>query len=48
MELQTLIPGLTYSRIDQARQHATEAGKGQVVPKQTIFRKRIDKGKVDH
>ena len=26
-ELQTLIPGLTKWRIDQARQHATQAGK---------------------
>ena len=40
-ELQTLIPGITKWRIDQARQHVTEAG-------QTIFRKRIDQGKVDH
>ena len=40
-ELQTLIPGLTKWRIDQARQHATEAGK-------TIFRKTIDQGSVDH
>ena len=47
-ELQTLIPGITKRRIGQARQHATEAGKGQVVPEQTIFRKRIDQGKVDH
>ena len=41
-ELQTLIPGLTKFRIDQARQHATEAGKGQAVPEQTILQKRID------
>ena len=47
-ELQTLIPGLTKWRIDQARQHATEAGKGQVFPKQTIFQKRIDQGNDDH
>ena len=47
-ELQTLIPGITKRRIGQARQHATEAGKGQVVPEQTISRKRIDQGKVDH
>ena len=47
-ELQTLIPGLTKWRIDQARQYTTEAGKGQAVPEQTIFRKRIDQGKVDH
>ena len=40
-ELQTLIPGLTKWRIEQARQHATEAGK-------TIFRKTIDQGNVDH
>ena len=47
-ELQTLIAGLTKWEIDQARQHATEAGKGQVVLEQTIFRKRIDQGNVDH
>ena len=47
-ELQTLIPGITKRRIGQARQHATETGKGQVAPEQTIFRKRIDQGKVDH
>ena len=47
-ELQTLIPGITKRRIGQARQHATEAGKGQDAPEQTIFRKRIDQGKVDH
>ena len=35
--------------IDQARQRATEAGKGQVVPEQTILRKRrIDQGNVEH
>ena len=48
VELQTLIPGLTKWRIDQARQHATKAGKGQVVPEKTIFRTRIDPAKVDH
>ena len=47
-KLQTLIPGLAKWRIGQARQHDNEAGKGQIVPEQTIFRKRIDQGKVDH
>ena len=47
-ELKTLIPGLAKWRIGQARQHDNEAGKGQIVPEQTIFRKRIDQGKVDH
>ena len=47
-ELQTLIPGLAKWRIGQACQHDNEAGKGQIVPEQTIFRKRIDQGKVDH
>ena len=47
-ELQTLIPGFAKWRIDQACQHDNEAGKGQIVPEQTIFRKRIDQGKVDH
>ena len=45
-ELQTLIPGLTKWTIDQARQHATKARKGLVVPEQTIFRKRVDQGKL--
>ena len=38
----------SFCRRLQARQHDTEAGKGQSVPEQTIFRKRIDQGKVDH
>ena len=40
VELQTLIPGLTKWRIDQARQHTTKAGKGQVVPEKTNTRER--------
>ena len=47
-ELQTLIPGLSKWRIDQARQHATEVGEGQLVPEKPIFRTRIDPMKVDH
>lgn len=47
-ELQRLIPGLTKWRIDQARLHANEAGKGQPVPEKQIFRTRIDPVKVDH
>ncbi|KAL9976835.1 hypothetical protein ACROYT_G014170 [Oculina patagonica] len=47
-ELQTLIPGLTKWRIDQARLHANEVGKGQIVPEKPIFRTRIDPVKVDH
>ena len=47
-ELQTLIPGLSKWRIDQARQHSTEAGEGQLVPGKPIFRTRIDPMKVDH
>ena len=48
VELQRLIPGLSKWRIDQARLHAIEAGKGQAVPEKAIFRTRIDPGKVDH
>ena len=48
VELQNLIPGLSKWRIDQARQHAIEAGKGQLVTEKAIFRERIDPIKVDH
>ena len=48
IELQKLIPGLSKWRIDQARQHATEAGRGQLVHENPIFRTRIDPVKVDH
>ena len=47
-ELQKLIPGLSKWRIDQARQHAIEAGRGQLVHENHIFRTRIDPVKVDH
>ena len=43
-----MIPRLSKWRIDQARQHATEAGKGQPLPKIPSFRTRIDHEKVDH
>lgn len=48
IELQELIPGLSKWRIDQARQHAIEAGRGQLVPENPIFRQKIDPVKVDH
>ena len=48
VELQNRIPGLSKWRIDQARQHAIEAGKGQLVTEKAIFRERIDPIKVDH
>ena len=47
-ELQEMIPGLSKWRIDQARQHATEAGKGQSLPEIPSFRTRIEHEKVDH
>ena len=47
-ELQEMIPGLSKWRIDQARQHATEAGKGQPLPEIPSFRRKIDPEKVDH
>lgn len=43
-----MIPGLSKWRIDQARQHATEAGKGQPLPEIPSFRTRIEHEKVDH
>ena len=47
-ELQEMIPGLSKWRTDQARQHATEAGKGQPLPEILSFRTRIEPEKVDH
>ena len=47
-ELQDMIPGLSKWRIDQARQHATEVGKGQPLPEIPSFRTKIDREKVDH
>lgn len=39
---------LSFWCIDQARQHATEAGKGQPILEIPSFRTRIDREKVDH
>lgn len=47
-ELQEMIHGISKWRIDQARQHATEAGKGQPLPEIPSFRTKIDREKVDH
>ena len=47
-EFQRLIPGLTKWRIDHAHLHSNEVGRGQLVPKEPIFRTRIDPVKVDH
>ena len=47
-ELQQMIPGLSKWRIDQARLHATQTGKGQPVPAQPQFHQRIAQAKVDH
>ncbi|KAL9974162.1 hypothetical protein ACROYT_G011171 [Oculina patagonica] len=47
-ELQDMIPGLSKWRIDQARQHATEVGKGQPLPEIPSFRTKIGHEKVDH
>ena len=43
-----MIPGLSKWRIDQARLHATEVGKGQPPLERLIYRTRIDPVKVDH
>ena len=47
-ELMTLIPSLSKWRIDQARQHASDVGKGQLVPEEPIFRTRISSAQVQH
>ena len=41
-----MIPDLSKGRIDQARNHATETGKGQPILEKPIYRARI--AKVDH
>ena len=38
-ELQEMIPGLSKWRVDQARPHATESGRGQPVPEISRFRR---------
>ena len=48
LELQKMIPGLSKGRIDQARNHATETGKGQPILEKPIYRARIENAKVDH
>ena len=47
-ELQEMISGLSKWRTDQARQHATEAGKGQPIPQIPSLCTRIEHAKVDH
>ena len=47
-ELQEMIPGLSKWCIDQARQHATEAGKGPPLPEIPSFRTRIEHEKVHY
>ena len=48
LKLQKMIPGLSKWRIDQARNHATETGKGQPILEKPIYRARIETAKVDH
>lgn len=43
-----MIPGLSKWRIDQARQHGTEAWKGQPLTEIPSFHTRIGHEKVDH
>ena len=43
-----MIHGLSKRRIDQARNHATETGKGQPILEKPIYRARIENAKVDH
>ena len=43
-----MIRGLSKERIDQARNHATETGKGQPILEKPLYRARIENAKVDH
>ncbi len=47
-ELQSMIPGLSKWRIDQARSHATQAGKCQPISEKPVYRTRVENVKVDH
>lgn len=47
-ELMILIPSLSKWRIDQARQHASDVGKGQLVQEEPVFRTRISSAQVQH
>ena len=47
-ELLILIPSLTKWKIDQARQHAIDVGKGQAVPQEPIYRARISSTQIHH
>jgi len=44
----TLIPSLSKWRTDQARQHANDVGKGQLVQEEPVFRTRISSAQVQH
>ena len=46
--LQQMMPGLSKWRIDQARKHTIQSGKGQLVFDAPIFRCRIEPVKIDH
>ena len=47
-ELMILIPSLSKWRLDQARQHASDVGKGQLVHEEPVFRTRISSAQVQH
>ena len=47
-ELMTLIPSLSKWKIDQARQNASDIGKGREVPSEPIYRTRISPSQVQH
>ena len=47
-ELTNLIPSLTKWKIDQARQHACDIGKGQTVVSEPVHRRRISTSQVQH
>lgn len=47
-ESMTLMPSLSKWRIDQARQHANDVGKGQTVPSEPVYRTWISASQVQH
>ena len=47
-ELTNLIPSLTKWKIDQARQHACDIGKGQTEVSEPVHRRRISTSQVQH
>ena len=45
-ELQQLLPGISLGQVKNARKHTSEQGRGELKPKNEVFRYRLNKEKV--